>query len=258
MWSKYKIEDGQIYTAKAGLTRFWIQRFYSFWRIATFQEEYPEFSVEGLRIVTTLPSGIDWSHMIAGKQNTLIVHPALPDKAVIIKPEQSVTLLPSMKLEILNKIPLWIQLYSSSVKPENLIIEFPSIKLCPTWFGDTDYGELAYRLPGHIIFDLKQDKIEKYEAVCPVKIFNESPKLMNFQRLAIHADQLNLYSGSEFFCTNELRISHKEEEQTSDVQIISGSPSLTEGLKQVSSAREKPNLNLLKKSFHLIKSFTQY
>jgi hypothetical protein len=258
MWSKYKIDDEQIYTAKAGLRRFWIQRFNSFWRIAYGKEDQPDFSIRGLEVVKSLPSDLVWSHLVAGRGNSLILQPALPDRAVVIKPEESIALLPSMKLEIIIKIPLWIQLYSSSVKPENLILEFPSIELSSTWFGDTDNGELAYHLPAHIIFNLKQNAIEKYEAVCPVKIHNESPSSINFQRLSIHADQLTLYSNGEFFCTNELRVFHREEEPASDVQIVGGSPSLAEGMRQFSGARMKPNMNLLRKSFHLIKSITHH
>ncbi len=258
MWSTYKFEEHTIYSAKAGHMLFWIGRLNSFWQVATTWEKSIAFTSEGLKEVKSIPTDIRWNQLVAGKHNDLIIHPALPDRPVIIKPDESVAVLPSMKIELMIKIPLWIQLYSHSVKPQNLIYEFPSVQLRQTWFGDSDSGELAYRLPGNIFYGLAKDPIQKFEAVCPVRIHNESTSLMSFQRLSIHAHQLNLYTNGDIFCTNELRVSHKEEEQESDVQIVNGSPGLAGGHKQISDARIKTNTNLLRKSFHMLKSFTQY
>jgi hypothetical protein len=256
MWSKFKFEDEQIYSAKAGYTRFWIQRYYAFWRISTRFEDTSEFDAEGLQKVKSLPENFEWQQMIAGKQSSLIIHPALPDKALIIKPEDNISLMPAMKLDLLIKIPLWIQIYSSSVKPENLIFEFPTIELSSTWFGDTDDGEMAYRLPRHILFDFKPEEIEKSEAICPVKIHNDSETLIRFQRISVPASQLTLFSNGKIFFTNEIRVIHNGDELASDLQIFGPSSNYVQGLKPISAARMKTNMNLLRKSFHLIKSFT--
>jgi hypothetical protein len=258
MWLKHKFEEGFIYSAKIGRARFWIQKYFAFWRIALDQEEKAEWAADEFNRVKKLPDGIDWSHLIADKQSTLIVQPALPDKAVVIRPVKIITMLPDMKLDLMIRIPLWVQLYSAAVKPENMLFEFPSIELNPTWFGEPDDGELAYRIGERVVLNLKDEKIGKYEALCPVRIINESPVVLHFQRLSIHADELNIYGNDTHLCTNEIRVIHKEEGAGSDVQIVSGNPSLIPGMRQVASARNKPNRNLFHKSFHLIKSFTQY
>ena len=221
------------------------------------EEENTEEKPDTLKPVKKLPEDLDWTHLVADKHDSLFIQPALPDKAVIIRPVKNISVQPSTKIDIIVKIPLWIQFYTSAIRPENRIHEFPGITLNPTWFGEPDNGELAYRLPQRIHFSL-EDKITPYEAICPVRVYNDSSGLLIFLRLSVPVDQLNLYMNNAGIFTNEVRVNYTGDERMNTVNIMSGSPGIAVASKQLAEARNKPNKNLLKKSFHLIKSFTQY
>jgi hypothetical protein len=257
MWSKYKLEEEKIYSAKLANMRFWIQKYHTLWRIVNTQEESLEEQLQELKIVSSLAEELDWTHLVADKHDTLIIQPALPDKAVIIRPIKNISVLPSMKIDIVVRIPLWLQFYTSSVKPENLLLEFPGIPLSSTWFGEPDNGELAYRLPQSIHFSL-EGKVAPYEAICPVRIQNESTETLHFQRLSVPANQLNLYINTLGIFSNEVRVEYTGDEKMNTVNIVTGGPAIAAGSKLIAEARSKHSKNLLKKSFHLIKSFTQY
>jgi hypothetical protein len=258
MWQKYKIEEGKIYSGKPGKIRFWIKKQQKIWQFCSSEKDSNEISDEGIQQVSKLPAGVEWTNIVADKHTGLYIVPALPDRPVIIKPEKIFTILAGTTIDIFARIPVWIQLYASSVKVENLIIEFPSIELSSTWFGDPDNGELAYSLPGTIHYQFVKEKITAYDAICPIQIRNDSDSVLNFQRLSVPVNELNIYSNQQILVSNQVRFHYKGEDKTSEVQIVSGSPTLVENLKQLSSARSKVNTGLLHKSFHMIKSFTQY
>ncbi len=258
MWQKYKFEENKIYTAKIGNTRLWVEKQQKIWRIASLNEGVSESSSSGFEVVQTPTENISWNQYIADKHSTLHLVPTPPDRPVVIKPEVPFTIMAGTNLDIYIKIPLWIQLYSSSVKPENLLFEIVTTELSSTWFGDPTNGELAYSLQSNIIQKVSEINTFPTEAICPVQIRNDSQAILNFQRLSIDVNQLNVYANQNLICTNEVRVRFRGEEQNTEVQIVQVNPSIQEGLKQIGYARSIPDKNLLKKSFYFIKSFTQY
>ncbi len=258
MWQKYKFEENKIYTLQLGKIRIYIRKLNKIWQITTYTVEIPEYSNKGFELITAQPEDIIWNNYIADKHTSLQLVPTLPDRPVVIKPEIPFTILSGMSLDIFITIPLWIQFYASAIKPENLLYEFATRELSSTWFGDPTNGELAYFLQSPIKQKLTDLEFFTDKAICPIRISNDSQTTLNFQRLSIDANQLNVYTNQNLLCTNEVKVRFKGEEQNTEVQIVQGSPDIAEGLKQVGYARSKPDKNLLKKSFYYIKSFTQY
>jgi hypothetical protein len=259
MWQKHKFEENKIYTAKIGFTRFWVEKQQKIWRIAYRNEEEQKPSLnDSLEEVSSLPDNISWNQFIADKQNTIQFAPSLPDRPVVIKPEIPFTIMAGTSLNIYIKIPLWIWLYSSSVKPENLLYEIVSTELSSTWFGDPTSGELAYSIQSGIVQNLTEISLAPNEAVCPIQIRNESLSILHFQRLSIDVTQLNIYANQNMICTNEVKVRFRGEEQNTEVQIIQSNPSFQEDLKLIGNARNLPDKSLFRRSFYFIKYFNQY
>jgi hypothetical protein len=257
MWQKYKLETNKIFEGKIGYRKFWICKIDLVWNIAVQVSEGPE-STQTPKEVEKLPQSVQWSHLIADVHQTVLIMPAMPDRPVVIKPEKSFTLLPGISLDILIRIPVWVQIYASRVKEHQLMIDFPSRQISSTWFGDPDNGEIAYSLSDPAYF-LSSDLVaDDDHAICPVKIKNESDTILNFQRLSVPANQLNIYSDKGKLFTNEVRVRFKGEEQQTDLQIMNGSPEIAQGYPLLSHSRLKPNKNILRKSFYFLKSITDY
>ena len=258
MWQKYKFEENRIYTAKIGFTRFWVEKQQKIWRITHRNEETQNPSLdERFEKISSLPEDISWDQFIADKHSMLQLAPSLPDRPVVVKPETPFTIMSGTNLDIYIKIPLWIWFYSSSIKTENLLLEVITTELSSTWFGDPTNGELAYSLQSGIIQNLTEITTAPHEAICPIKIHNESLSTLQFQRLSIDVTRLNIYANQNLTCTNEVKVRFRGEENT-EVQIVQSVPSFQEGLKLIGNARNLPDKNLLRKSFYFIKSFTQY
>lgn len=257
MWQKYKFEENKIYTAQIGSTRLWVKKQDKIWLISSGKEEARIQSTKGFEVINQLPEYVSWNQYIADKHTGFQLIPALPDRPIVVKPEVPFTILSGMSLGILLKIPVWIQLYTSTLKPENLIFECATNGLSSTWFGDPTNGELSYELQSEIIQKLPES-CSADVAICPITIRNDSQTTLDFHRLLIDVNQLNIYGNSKLLCTNEVKVRFKGEEQNTEVQIVHGNPELAGDLKQVGYARTKTDKNLLKKSFYFIKSFTQY
>lgn len=258
LWQKYKFEENGIYTTQVGNCRFWIRKLDKIWQIAKTNLSVTETIAGQLTKVDALDEGVDWSHHIANKHSQLHLLPSTPERPLIVKPTKNISILAGMNLDIYLEVPLWIQLYVSSVKDENLLLEFPVNEPSSTWFGEPDNGELAYSYPGDIYFHSGDISLHSGMAICPLKIRNESESALAFQRLSVPVEQLNLYANQEMICTNEVNVRYKGEDKTSEIQISGGNPTITEGLKIINNARIRTSRNILKKSFSFIKSITDY
>ena len=254
MWQKYKIEEKKIYSGRIGKSRFWVIRSNKIWQMAKSLTDETGNDTEVPVVINALPESVDWSHQIADKHNTLQILPSTPDRPIVVKPQKVLSILPGMNLDLYVYIPVWVQFYASSVKQENLLFEFPSTELSSTWFGVPDEGELAYTYPDDFYFELEKKKFASDSILCPLRIRNDNAAILNFQRLSIPVEQLNVYWNQQILCTNEVKVNFKGEEKPNEINISSSSPSLFEGLKQINSARVSTSKNILKKSFTFIKS----
>lgn len=259
LWQKYKFEEGEILSSSISQYRFWIKKQQKIWQVALLKSAETSVSHDAQLVkVPELNAGCDWEYSIADKHSHAYIMPATPDRPLIIKSSKKISILPGMNLDIFIEIPVWIQLYSSSVKAENLLLEFPSTQLSSTWFGDPDNGELAYSYPNEIYF--RPEDIDPLEgnAICPIRIKNESDITLELHRLSVPIVQLNLYANEKILCTNEVNVRYKGEDYTSEIQIAGSNPAISEGLKLLANARIKSSRNFLKKSFSFIRSIADY
>ena len=138
------------------------------------------------------------------------------------------------------------------------MFEIPLRELSSTWFGDPDNGILSYSLPKGSYGSLGSNNPKGYEIICPVRITNSSTGQLDFQRLCLHVDFLGIYYGQNYLYTNETRVRYKGENIISDIHYTNQPPPSVENTKQLSSPRNQEKSNVFKKSFHLIKSLTDY
>lgn len=257
MWEKRSIEEGKIYYGKLGNKSFWIKKNGKEWKISNettkgHPEEMDFTSVEHD------PEGIKWNSYIADRNSILNLQPALPDRPIVLKPKNIFQLLPGMNTQLYFHIPIWIQFYSGNIKKENLITEFPSTELSSTWFGDPDNGVLSYSLQSEINTNLTKTGQLHHETLCSVKIINNSSTILNIQRLLLHVEFLGIYSENSHLYTSEIKVTFKGENAVSDLYYSPHAPSFLEKSKQLTTPRNPERKNVLRKSFHFIKSLTDY
>ncbi len=257
MWKKYTIEPNKIYYWKLGACEFWVKKQNKEWQIASknFNEPLMETSIAK---EVDEPNDVEWKSFIADKSNLLNIVPALPDRPVVVKPNNTFKLLPNMNVQLYVHIPVWIQLYSGSAKKENLVYEFSSYELSSTWFGYPDNGILSYSLTNSIDTSFDKSSLANFKTVCPIKITNDCQTALDFQRLSLLVEFLNIYSENNLLFTSETKVKFKGENVVSEINYGQSAPSFIENPKHLASPRNPEKNNVLKKSFHFIKSLTDY
>jgi len=188
-----------------------------------------------------------------GSSNSLVFSPALQDKPLVFK-SNKMSILPEQSLTFFVKIPLVLQVYYSRKKDENLIREIQSKELSNTWFGEVDKGELAYSIGSEFSLSTEAAGLSAYEAICPVRVYNNSKTMLEIQRLILRVNHLSLYKNRDNLITDLIKIEYKSKESVSSAEYTYSKSIHGEKETVVTKPREINSLAQLKKNFHFIKN----
>lgn len=187
----------------------------------------------------------------SGKSNTLIIHPALPEKPLVFKGSKlSVT--PKQRLTFFVKIPLALELLHSKNEPENRLKIITPVRLSDTWFGEPDTGEPAFSLGNEYFLDYNEMETDPFSAICPITIFNNSPAILAVERLIIRTENLTLYANSGKIFTSVVEIEFKGKDIISSANYHYSNT--YHGVKQEILVKPRNTGGILKKNFHFIRN----
>ncbi len=189
----------------------------------------------------------------SGSSNSLVFSPALQEKPLVFK-SNKISILPGQSLTFYIKIPLVLQIYYSRKKDENFIREIPFKELSNTWFGEPDKGELAYSIGSEFSLTTEEAGLSNYEAICPVKVHNNSKLVLEIQRLILRVNHLSLYKNKDKLITDLIKIEYKGKESVSSVNYNYSKSIHGEKETVVTKPRETNSLAQLKINFHFIKN----
>jgi hypothetical protein len=202
------------------------------------------------------PEDADFSegeYFQTGKSNTIFITPSLPDKPLVFKGSK-LHVSPGQKLAFFLKIPMAVQVYFSKIQPENLLKEFPVQRLSDTWFGEPFSGEPAFSLGSE--FSLSMEKIEPtvFETICPVSIYNNSPGVLEVERLIIRVENLAIYRNEGKLITSQVVIEYKGKDSISSASYHFSKNIQGEKAEILQKPKAESSKSLLKINFHFIKN----
>ncbi|KGE71711.1 DUF432 domain-containing protein [Spirochaeta lutea] len=198
-----------------------------------------------------------WSRFVTLQQDELGLLPALPDRPLVIRPSMSSTLLPGRWAQFFLAIPVWANLVTLKSKEQTIFQEIPLTLLSNTWFGNTTGGELCYALDTP--FHRSPDEIQKnpVTAICPLTIKNSSKELLQFQRLCLHVENLELYQEETQLWTNQITVTYKGAELLSQIDIKKTPARESQGkTTRLRTARVPANKGAIRKTFDRFKEIT--
>jgi hypothetical protein len=202
---------------------------------------------------TKTPDFSQADYYLSGKSNKLIISPALPYKPLVFKGAR-LHVSPGQRLNFYVKIPLTFQIYYSKTEPENLLKEFPVKRLSDTWFGEAFNGEPAFALDSEFFFSMEEIACSASEVICPISIFNNSPGLLEVERLIIRVENLALYRNEQKLISSQVVIEYKGKETISSASYRFSKYIHGEKAEMVTKPRATASKNLLKINFHFIKN----
>lgn len=155
------------------------------------------------------------------------LRPALPDRTVVLKPEQAFRLLPRAEARVYIRVPLWLRIeLPLSEDGNSLLLEsIPSLAMSDTWWGGFMEGELTYWLPTTARREIPAELHIPHVAVCPLQMTNESDMDLEVEKLAFRVAHLSLFVDAEgHLWGDETRVSYRGEVEGSQIDMSGGPP----------------------------------
>ncbi len=183
--------------------------------------------------------------------------PVLPDRPIVVRPDRSLTILPGQSTIFFLELPVWFKLSITGHQPAR-IFEEPLSALTRTWFGDPVTGELCWGLATRLHHSLDSVGLSAYIAVCPLMIENTSETDLGFEKICIHAENLSIFQGEERLWTNSLHAQFMGPEQSTQMEIVHTPPEFEPDLRLVSEARHPSTGWNIRRTFGVLKYFTDF
>lgn len=203
------------------------------------------------------PKSSQWRHYLHTENVPVQPSPVLPDRPVVVRPDRALTLLPGEMAQFFVEVPVWFSL-SCVDERRTRIFEEPICQLSQTWFGDPITGELCYGLATRLHQGLESIEPSAHLAVCPLGITNDSVIDLAFEKICMHVENLSVFRGPRRLWANRLNVVFKGPEQATQIEIVHAAPDLEEDLTLVAGARQPAAGWNIKKTFGMLKYFTDF
>lgn len=249
-WSWYQLEQGQWRSWSSGQLN--LQMMLDQDEILL-TAEYRED--DGDSHVTGRPDSSD--RYITGGVGRIGFLPAMPDRPLVLKPRIPRRIPPGVQVQLMFFIPVWIQILMEKKGGNVLLKEYPSVILSSTWFGDMQSGELCYTLGTELFQNSCSLPEDSNLAACILNIRNNSSSMLEFTKMAVHAEYLTLFTDGNNLYTNEITVDFNGAEQISQLKYSPKGPKCPVPLRKVNVPRDTPSKSLLKRSFSFIKLLTE-
>jgi len=153
--------------------------------------------------------------------------PALPDRPVVVKPEDDFWLLRGAQARIFVRVPLWLRLETVKDDPSILLTE-PTAVLSDTWWGSPVDGELGYYLETRARRQILPDEFLEHVCICPVQLVNDSDTDFLVTRFALRTAYLGVYRDGSRLWSNTTRVRYRGEALDSALDVDPDPPPETD------------------------------
>jgi hypothetical protein len=202
------------------------------------------------------PASSEWRHYLSRESGPVRPQPALPDRAIVAKPDRSLTLLAGESAQFFLEIPVWFRMNVGERLVQ--VFEEPIGVMSNTWFGDPVNGELCYVLATRLHQGMSSIVPTAWRAVCPMAVTNDSATNLAFERICLHVQNLAVFRGDDRLWTNALSVLFRGAEQASHIQVSSGPPGFQAGLAPAAPARQPAESWDIRKTFSRFREFADF
>jgi len=179
---------------------------------------------QGDEAFSDLPSEA-WLRWALSMEEGLELRPALPDRLVVVSPEQSFSLAPEGRARVFVRIPLFIQVRTTGeLSDATTLEELPSIVLSDTWWGSFTEGELGYWLETRARRAIGPELLEPFVAISPLLLLNRSDQPLAVERFAVRVAHLTLFGRGHGVWTDELQVRYEGGAEGSEIRYTGRVP----------------------------------
>jgi hypothetical protein len=258
VWEPLEIPQKKCAAWRFPLRSIWVERIESEWHVLTVTERR---KIPGARSMfvsrNQKPESSEWRHYLQRESGEVQPAPVLPDRPMVIRPDRALTILPGQSTVFYLELPVWFRLSTTGHRAVR-IFEEPLSSLTRTWFGDPVTGELCWGLATRLHHSIESVEPSASVAICPILIENDSESDLDFEKICLHVENLSIFRGPRRLWSNSLNVIFRGPDQASQIEIVHRPPGLEEGLVLVSAAREPSAGWNIRKTFGMLKYFTDF
>lgn len=187
---------------------------------------------------------------------TLQPVPAMPDRSLVVRPDNPVHILPGETAEFFVGVPLYIAIQVEG-RHSHRLPPVPTTPLAPAWSGDPTSGELCHVIPTKARRRLSDVVVRGWRAVCPLQIVNRRPEILPASRFIIQSAHLSIHEGRTHLWTTPVRIEAEPGSQDITVHYDEKPPAHEPVLRQLAPAREPVRRSLLTRGLDILNLTTR-
>ncbi len=257
LWEPIEIGVDCTLNLRLGPLNLLIHRGEQEWHMA-YENDLPDESRFDLSVSPgSFPQSRNWTRwMVPESIDRIQLAPRLPDRPVIVRPEMPMCLMPRQSALFFVGIPVWLSVsFGTELSDAG---EVPAMKLSNSWFGSVTGGELCYALKTTAKLRQSDLLFHPHRTVFPLEIRNASDEKLNFERLCLRVQYLNIYQGATRMWTGRGRVSYRGEEIWSRIVYAQKAPEFDEAGHLLGGAREPARRGVLLKTFDNLKHLADF
>lgn len=250
-WPSFTFAPGETRRLRFGNLHLWIHRQEKAWLYGSVIDEADIPGEEK-------PETVNWNRVVTVNTTASIrIVPVMPDRPVVVRTQFPLTIKPRGSTQFYADLPVWIRGETAS-RPAESIFELACGTMSNTWYGGPLTGKLCYTLDAALHYDFDKVPLADTVACCRLFISNRSKKSFSVGKIPIFANLLAVYRlrghGPDLWTQGARATLSGEDELSVDVDDKVPVP----GAELVTTAREKTDENILRKSLILLRKITNY
>jgi len=216
-----------------------------------------EVWVYGTHDVDGTQGSESWTRWSVPAEDELQLQPSLPDRPVVVSPEQPFYLPEAGRARVFVRIPLFVELCRTDASGASYALtRLPSVVLSDTWWGSFTEGELAYWLTTRARRSAPRDIFEPHLAVCSLLLENEGLDVLEVDRFAVRVAHLSLFGDRGGLWTDEVEVRYEGAAQGSHIRYSGRPPDEARGLPRIAEPQVPPPRGLHARTFGRLLTLT--
>ena len=199
------------------------------------------------------PKALEWKRWAVGMDHVSFrLRPCLPDRPLVVHARRPFVLPAGDKALFYVHIPVSVTVHSRDANGRGAfkrLDTFPSVILSETWFGDMVSGVFCYALKSPARRLLEDIPNEANRALCSVEVHNKSRYPLDYHKICLHTQYLNVYQGAKSLWTNQVHVEYFGPDQMSQLRYDSRAPRQAESPKLLTPAAQSPEENFFSRTF---------
>lgn len=250
LWEPFEIAEDALVVKNIGDLNLWCRLFEN--QILIAYNHQAEDA--GIDCLADIPPETVWSRWAMPIESaTLQLVPMFPDRAMVVKPEESFRLIPQVRTRINARVPIWIGIDFFQGDKTSRLAEIPTVVLSKTWFGSFTDGEGCYWISSGLRAKIDPDPQRYYQAICPIEVVNNSNAELLIDKICLRVANLALFFGENQLWSDETNIVFEGKDEVSQVTTTGAPPPEAPGTVRVSEPRTPMKKGFTANTFDTLK-----